>query len=209
MRYEEYLARRHFSKEELVAISWGTLVEDPPCEEFGVLPAPPFLMFDRVTDIRNDGLRGSIAAEQDVRFDDWFFQCHFRLDPVQPGCLGVDAIWQLLGLYCSVRGSRGIGRALGCGEVEFLGQIRPHDEVVRYEIDVRRYVELRATGTAMAIGTGRVFVDGAHIYTITDAKVGLFENIRYADYPAKSARSVGGLMKRSGGAGGDAPHVDP
>ena len=97
MKYEEYRARRHFTKQELVAISWGTLVEDPPCEEFGVLPAPPFLMFDRVTDVTSEGLKGSIVAEQDVRFDDWFFQCHFRLDPVQPGCLGVDAIWQLLG----------------------------------------------------------------------------------------------------------------
>jgi 3-hydroxyacyl-[acyl-carrier protein] dehydratase / trans-2-decenoyl-[acyl-carrier protein] isomerase len=208
MRYEEYLARRHFSKEELVAISWGKLVEDPPCEEFGVLPAPPFLMFDRVTDIGSEGARGSIVAEQDVPFDAWYFQCHFRLDPVQPGCLGVDAIWQLLGLYCSVRGSRGIGRALGCKEVEFFGQIRPHDKLVRYEIDVRRYAEFRATGTAMAIGTGKVFVDGEHIYTITDAKVGLFEGIQYADYPAKSERSVGGLMKRSGGSGAGSAPVD-
>jgi 3-hydroxyacyl-[acyl-carrier protein] dehydratase/trans-2-decenoyl-[acyl-carrier protein] isomerase len=186
MRYEEYRGRRHFTKQELVAISWGTLVEDPPCEEFGVLPAPPFLMFDRVTDVTSEGVKGTIVAEQDVRFDDWFFQCHFRLDPVQPGCLGVDAIWQLLGLYCSVRGSR--------------------DKLVRYEIDVRRYAEMRARGTAVAVGTGRVFVDGEHIYTITDAKVGMFEGIRYGDYPAKSERSRGGLMNRSAGRGqaGDA-----
>jgi 3-hydroxyacyl-[acyl-carrier protein] dehydratase / trans-2-decenoyl-[acyl-carrier protein] isomerase len=143
VRYEEYLGRTSFSKEELVAISWGSLVEDPPSEDFGVLPAPPFLMFDRVTELTREGSRGRIVAEQDVRFDDWFFQCHFRLDPVQPGCLGVDAIWQLLGLYCSVRGSRGIGRALGCKEIEFFGQIRPHDRVVRYEIEVRRYAELK------------------------------------------------------------------
>lgn len=196
MKYEEYLSRRQFSKEELVAMSWGTLVEDPPSSDFGVLPAPPFLMFDRVTDLQSDGSKGSIVAEQDVRFDDWFFQCHFRLDPVQPGCLGVDAIWQLLGLYCSVRGSRGIGRALGCKEVEFFGQIRPHDELVRYEISVRRYAELRASGTAIAIGTGNVYVDDEHIYTVTDAKVGMFEGIRYADYPERSERSVGGVMKR-------------
>jgi 3-hydroxyacyl-[acyl-carrier protein] dehydratase / trans-2-decenoyl-[acyl-carrier protein] isomerase len=201
MKYEEYRSRRYFTKKELVAISWGTLVEDPPCEEFGVLPAPPFLMFDRVTDLTSDGLKGTIVAEQDVRFDEWFFQCHFRLDPVQPGCLGVDAIWQLLGLYCSVRGSRGIGRALGCKEVEFFGQIRPHDNLVRYEIDVRRYAELRARGTAVAVGTGRVFVDDEHIYTITDAKVGMFENIKYGDYPAESERSRGGRMNRSGGGG--------
>ena len=196
MTYEEYLERTQFSKEELVAMSWGSLVEDPPATDFGVLPAPPFLMFDRVTEIRKEGSRGGIVAEQDVRFDDWFFQCHFRLDPVQPGCLGVDAIWQLLGLYCSVRGSKGIGRALGCKEVEFFGQIRPHDRLVRYEIEVRRYAELKSSGTAMAVGSGKVFVDDEHIYTVTDAKVGMFEGIRYADYPSRSPRATGGVMKR-------------
>lgn len=196
MKYEEYLTRTTFSKEELVAISWGTLIEDQPYKDFGVLPSPPLLMFDRVTDVRREGSRGVIIAEQDVHFDEWFFQCHFRLDPVQPGCLGVDAIWQLLGLYCSLCGSRGIGRALGCKEVEFSGQIRPYDHIVRYEVDVRRFTELKSSGTAMAIGTGRVFVDDEHIYTITDAKVGLFEGIRYSDYPARSTNSSGGVLKR-------------
>lgn len=196
MKYADYLARTSFSKDELIAIAWGTLVDDQPSKDFGVLPAPPLLMFDRVTDIQRDGSRGRIVAEQDVRFDEWFFQCHFRLDPVQPGCLGVDAIWQLLGLYCSVAGSKGIGRALGCKEIEFSGQIRPFDHLVRYEIDVRRYAELKSSGTALAVGTGRVYVDDEHIYTITDAKVGMFEGIRYADYPAHSANSRGGVMKR-------------
>jgi 3-hydroxyacyl-[acyl-carrier protein] dehydratase/trans-2-decenoyl-[acyl-carrier protein] isomerase len=196
MKYAEYLEKTSFSKEELIAISWGTLVEDQPYADFGVLPAPPLLMFDRVTEIRREGSRGAIVAEQDVNFDEWFFQCHFRLDPVQPGCLGVDAIWQLLGLYCSACGSRGIGRALGCKEVEFSGQIRPYDRVVRYEVEVRRYTELKSSGTALAIGTGKVFVDNEHIYTITDAKVGMFEGIRYADYPARSANSRGGVLKR-------------
>ena len=88
MKYAEYVTRGSFSKEELVAMSWGKLVEDQPYEDFAVLPAPPLLMFDRVTELRREGSRGVIIAEQDVRFDDWFFQCHFRLDPVQPGCLG-------------------------------------------------------------------------------------------------------------------------
>ncbi|HEY9516077.1 MAG TPA: bifunctional 3-hydroxydecanoyl-ACP dehydratase/trans-2-decenoyl-ACP isomerase [Gemmatimonadaceae bacterium] len=196
MKYAEYVTRGSFSKEELVAMSWGKLVEDQPYEDFAVLPAPPLLMFDRVTELRREGSRGVIIAEQDVRFDDWFFQCHFRLDPVQPGCLGVDAVWQLLGLYCSACGARGIGRALGCKEVEFSGQIRPHDRVVRYEVEIRRYTELKSSGTAIVIGTGRVFVDDQHIYTITDAKVGLFEGIRYADYPSRSANSSGGVLKR-------------
>lgn len=196
MTFEEYISRRTFSKEELIAMSWGTLIENQPYEDFAVLPAPPLLMFDRVTELHRDGARGRIIAEQDVRLDDWFFQCHFRLDPVQPGCLGVDAVWQLLGLYCSARGARGIGRALGCKEVEFAGQIRPHNRLVRYEVEIRRYTQFKSNGTAVVIGTGRVFVDDAHIYTITDAKVGLFEGIRYADYPQRSANAFGGLMQR-------------
>jgi 3-hydroxyacyl-[acyl-carrier protein] dehydratase / trans-2-decenoyl-[acyl-carrier protein] isomerase len=196
MKYEEYLTRTEFSKEELVAMSWGTLVEDPPASDFGMLPAPPFLMIDRVLDIQKDGPRGRIVAEQDVRMDDWFFQCHFRMDPVQPGCLGVDAIWQLLGFYCTVRGSKGVGRALGCKEVEFSGQIRPHDRVVRYEVDVRRYTELKSTGTALVIGSGKVFVDDQHIYTVVDAKVGMFTGIRYPDYPARSEHATGGVLER-------------
>ncbi|MEX1182595.1 MAG: bifunctional 3-hydroxydecanoyl-ACP dehydratase/trans-2-decenoyl-ACP isomerase [Gemmatimonadota bacterium] len=196
MKHEEFVRRTRFSKDELLAISWGNLVEDHPTTEYGVLPAPPMLMFDRVTAITHDGGRGTIVAEQDINLDDWFFQCHFRLDPVQPGCLGVDAIWQLIGLYCTVRGSRGIGRALGCREVEFFGQIRPYDRVVRYEVAIRRYAELKSSGTAVAIGTGQVFVDDVHIYTINDAKVGMFENIRYADYPNRSANSKGGVLER-------------
>ena len=81
-----------------------------------------------------------------MRLDDWFFQCHFTRDPVQPGCLGVDAVWQLLGFYCVWAGALGSGRALGSGEIEFFGQIRPHDRLVRYEIDVRRYSELEGRG---------------------------------------------------------------
>lgn len=196
MKYEEYLARTRFSKEELIAIGWGNLVEDPPCRDFGALPAPPLLMLDRVTEVEREGSRGKIVAERDVHLDDWFFQCHFRVDPVQPGCLGVDAIWQLLGLYCSVRGARGIGRALGCKEIEFFGQIRPHDRLVRYEVEIRRYSELKSSGTALVVGTGKVFVDGEHIYTINDAKVGLFEGIRYTGYPARSENHSGGVMKR-------------
>jgi 3-hydroxyacyl-[acyl-carrier protein] dehydratase/trans-2-decenoyl-[acyl-carrier protein] isomerase len=196
MKYAEYVERTSFTKEELVAISHSKLVDDPPCGEFGLLPAPPFLMFDRVTEIRHDGARGAIVAEKDVGFDDWYFQCHFRNDPVQPGCLGVDAIWQLLGLYCSVRGAPGIGRALGCKEVEFSGQIRPFNRLVRYEIDVRRYSAL--SKTVLVIGDGRVVVDGEPVYRVADAKVGLFEQIAYPDYPNRSRHSVGGVMRHAG-----------
>ena len=99
-----------------------------------------------------------MVAEKDVLLDEWFFHCHFKGDPVQPGCLGVDAIWQLLGLYCSLRGAMGTGRALGCKEVEFFGQIRPHDTLVRYEVDIVRYQELPASGSSVAIGDAKVLV---------------------------------------------------
>ncbi len=195
MRYAEYLERSTFSKEELFGLAQGNLVEDAPAE-FIRLPAPPMLMIDRVVELRRDGARGRIVGEQDIHFDDWFFQCHFRGDPVQPGCLGVDAVWQLVGLYCSTAGAPGSGRALGCKEVEFSGQIRPYDKVVRYEVDIRRYSELKESGSAVAIGTAKVFVDGEHIYTVKDAKVGMFRGIAYPDYPARSQNSKGGIMDR-------------
>ena len=196
MKYAEFLQRTQFSKVELLASAWGTLVDDPPAEGLATLPAPPMLMVDRVVEIAHRGPQGRIVAEYDVPIDAWFFQCHFRSDPVQPGCLGVDAIWQLIGFYAAVRGAKGAGRALGAKEVEFVGQIRPHDTLVRYEIDIRRYTELAEAGAAIAIGTGRVVVDGEPIYTVKDAKVGIFKGIRYPDYPQPSPNSKGGLMRK-------------
>jgi 3-hydroxyacyl-[acyl-carrier protein] dehydratase / trans-2-decenoyl-[acyl-carrier protein] isomerase len=198
MRYAEFLSRDHFSKEELIGLSQGNLVSDPP-GEFVRLPAPPMLMIDRVTEIHRDGARGRIVGEQDVNLTDWFFHCHFRGDPVQPGCLGVDAIWQLLGLYCGVAGAPGTGRALGCKEVEFAGQIRPHNRLVRYEVDIRRFSMLKESGSSVVIGSGKVIVDGELIYSIKDAKVGTFLGIVYPDYPERSKNSVGGIMDRGTG----------
>ena len=198
MKYAEFLQRTEFSKVELLACANGTLVEDPPPDGFATLPGPPMLMVDRIVEISHRGPQGRIVAEYDVTVDAWFFQCHFRSDPVQPGCLGVDAIWQLVGLYCAASGAPGSGRALGCKEVEFAGQIRPHDRTVRYEVDIRRFSQLKESGSAVAIGTARVLVDGEHIYTIKDAKVGMFLGIAYGDYPARSERSRGGVMDRSG-----------
>lgn len=195
MKYQEFLQRDHFTKDELIAFAYGRLVDDPPVE-FSRLPAPPFLMMDRIIELERRGRRGRMVAEQDIQLDAWFFQCHFNGDPVQPGCLGVDAIWQLLGFYCVCNGSIGNGRALGCKEIAFDGQIRPHNGVVRYEIDVRRYSVLQGGKTSLIIGNGNVFVDGEHIYTISDAKVGIFTGIAYTDYPAKSENAVGGIIKR-------------
>jgi 3-hydroxyacyl-[acyl-carrier protein] dehydratase / trans-2-decenoyl-[acyl-carrier protein] isomerase len=196
VKYSDFLQQRSFSKVEVLGLAHGTLVTDPPAEGFPALPSPPMLMVDRIVEIAHKGPQGRIVAEFDVLMDAWFFQCHFRHDPVQPGCLGVDAIWQLIGFYCASRGAKGAGRALGAKEVEFSGQIRPYNTLVRYEIDIRRYAELADTGAAIAIGTGTVIVDGEPIYVVKDAKVGVFTGIRYPDYPLPSANSKGGIMVR-------------
>lgn len=195
LTYAEFLNRREFSQQELVAFAYGNLVSDPPAE-FSRLPAPPFLMIDRVTLIERQKGRGKIIGEQDVRFDDWFFQCHFNGDPVQPGCLGVDAVWQLLGFYCVCQGSEGNGRALGCKGIHFDGQIRPFNKLVRYEIDIRRFSSLQGGDSSLVIGSATVSVDNEVIYTITDAKVGIFKGIAYNDYPHQSHHAKGGIIKR-------------
>ena len=100
-------------------------------------------------------------------------------------------MWQLLGLYLTLRRAEGTGRALGCGEVDFFGQIRPYNKVVRFDIDIRRCSVL--SRSAIVIGTGKVFVDDQHVYTITDARLGAFKDIRYPDYPHQSANSIGGV----------------
>ena len=196
MRYEDFRGRSSFDHQELLAFAYGRLVEDPPEAFKAKLPLPPMLMVDRIGEIRREGNKGRIVAERDVRLDDWFFQCHFLGDPVQPGCLGVDGVWQLIGFFCAWAGALGTGRALGCSEVEFTGQIRPHDSVVRYEIDIVRYQDLPASGAAVAVGDATVAVDGEVIYAIKRAKVGIFRDIDYADYPFPSERSRGGRMER-------------
>ena len=195
MNYQEFLARNHFEHEELVAFSYGTLVKDQPEGFDGRLPAPPFLMLDRILSITSDGRQGKIIAEQDVRFDAWYFQCHLPGDPVHPGCLCVDAIWQLLGFYCIWRGALGAGRALGCGEIFFNGQVRPFNKCVRYEITVKRFSLLKLSGAAVVIGNAKIFVDNEKIIDVADARSGVFMGIAYPDYPLRSSNAVGGRME--------------
>ena len=194
MKYEAFKSRTHFDKDELLAFAYGRLVEDAPEGLKARLPTPPMLMLDRVVEISANKNRGRVVAERDINVDDWFFQCHFQGAPVQPGCLGLDGIWQLLGFYCNWRGGLGSGRALGCGEVEFFGQIRPHDGMVRYEVDIKRYAELGNAGAALVIGDASLQVDGDEIYTVKGARVGLFRGIDYPDYPLESENSRGGRM---------------
>ena len=195
MTYEELLKRDHFSQEELIAFAYGRLVQDPPETFDARLPAPPFLMIDRILSIEKKGARGRIVAEQDIRLDAWYFQCHFQGDPVQPGCLCVDAIWQLMGFYCVLRGALGAGRALGCDEISFNGQIRPFNKVARFDVEVKRYSELKTSGASLIVANGEVAIDGEVVMTVKNARTGVFKGITYKDYPNQSANSIGGIMK--------------
>jgi len=138
------------------------------------LPVPPMLMFDRVTEIALNGGaydKGRMIAELDVDPGLWFFECHFPGDPVMPGCLGLDALWQMVGFFLTWSGLPGKGRALGCGEVKFRGQVTPDVKLVRYEIDLRRVMKGRLK---LGIADGRLFADDKKIYEANDLRVGLF-----------------------------------
>jgi len=183
---EEFSSLTELNKEQLLALTRGTLIKDQP-EDCPTLPAPPLLMLDRVYGIEHNKKRGKIIGEKDVKQDDWFFQCHFRDDPIMPGCLGLDAIWQLIGLYNSLRDvSSGQGRALGCGEADFFGQIQPHHKVIRYEVDVKRVSYSKPLESMIIVADGDVFVDDTHIYSVKSARVGLFQNLRFREYPFAS-----------------------
>ena len=138
------------------------------------LPAPNMLMFDRIANITdNTGVynKGEIQAELDITPDLWFFDCHFKNDPVMPGCLGLDAMWQLVGFFLGWSGHPGRGRALGVGEVKFTGQILPNAKQVSYQIDIKRVI---ARDLVLGIADGAISVDGRKIYTAKNLRVGLF-----------------------------------
>ena len=140
------------------------------------LPAPPMLMFDRITRINETGGafgKGQIIAELDIHPELWFFACHFEGDPVMPGCLGLDAMWQLAGFYLPWLGEPGLGRALGVGQVKFSGQVLPSAKQVRYEIDVKRVMRGKL---ALVIADGKTFVDDRLIYQADGLRVGLFKS---------------------------------
>lgn len=159
-----------FSKEELIKCGKGEIFGEGNAR----LPLPNMLMMDRITEISAEGGehgKGIIRAELDISPELWFFDCHFETDPVMPGCLGLDAMWQLVGFFLGWKGNPGRGRALGCGEVKFFGQVLPTAKLVTYELEIKRLIERKLV---MGIADGRMLVDGREIYTAKDLKVGLF-----------------------------------
>jgi 3-hydroxyacyl-[acyl-carrier protein] dehydratase/trans-2-decenoyl-[acyl-carrier protein] isomerase len=159
-----------YSKDDLIACGNGELFGPGNAQ----LPTDNMLMLDRIAHISSEGGtygKGEIVAELDIHPDLWFFQCHFPGDPVMPGCLGLDAMWQLVGFFLGWRGNPGRGRALGCGEVKFSGQILPTASQIVYNINIKRVIERKLI---MGIAEGSIAVDGKEIYTAKDLRVGLF-----------------------------------
>ena len=165
------MTKQHsFSYEELLACSRGELFGPGNAQ----LPAPNMLMLDRIASIHEDGGnygKGDLGAELDIHPGLWFFDCHFPGDPVMPGCLGLDAMWQLVGFHLGWLGHPGRGRALGCGEVKFSGQILPDAGLVTYRINIKRVITRRLI---LGIADGTLLVDGREIYQANDLRVGLF-----------------------------------
>jgi 3-hydroxyacyl-[acyl-carrier protein] dehydratase/trans-2-decenoyl-[acyl-carrier protein] isomerase len=171
MSSEFFTAKSSYEKDQLLACGHGEMFGPGNAK----LPIDNMLMFDRIIEITADGGsdgKGHIVAELDINPDLWFFDCHFQGDPVMPGCLGLDAMWQLVGFYLGWRGNSGKGRALGCGEVKFTGEILPDSKKVVYELNIKRLIERKLI---MGIADGKVSVDGKVIYTAKALKVGLFK----------------------------------
>jgi len=163
--------RNSFAYEDLLACGRGELFGSGNAQ----LPLPPMLMFDRITEISEEGGahgKGMIRAELDVKPDLWFFLCHFKGDPVMPGCLGLDALWQMVGFFLGWLGSPGRGRALGMGEVKFSGQVLPSVKKIIYGVDFKRVMRSKLV---LGIADGWLSADGNVIYKASDLKVGLFK----------------------------------
>jgi 3-hydroxyacyl-[acyl-carrier protein] dehydratase/trans-2-decenoyl-[acyl-carrier protein] isomerase len=160
-----------FDYEDLLACARGELFGEGNAQ----LPLPPMLMFDRITRIIGEGGEhgnGEVRAELDVKPDLWFFLCHFKGDPVMPGCLGLDALWQMLGFFLGWIGAPGRGRALSVGEVKLKGMVLPTAKIVEYGVDLKRVLRRKLT---LGIGDGWLKADGELVYTARDLKVGLFQ----------------------------------
>ena len=166
------MKKNSYSYEELINCAEGKLFGPGNAK----LPLPPMLMFDRIIEINeNKGAfkKGSLKAELDIKKNLWFFDCHFKEDPVMPGCLGLDAMWQLVGFYLGWIGSPGKGRALGVGTVKFTGEVLQNVKLVTYKIDMKKIMS--PGGTTVGLANGVVFADDKKIYSADSLKVGLFK----------------------------------
>jgi len=166
------IGKNAYNKNELIACGNGELFGPGNAQ----LPIDNMLMVDRIIHISSEGGafgKGEIIAELDIHPHLWFFQCHFPGDPVMPGCLGLDAMWQLMGFFLGWRGNPGRGRALGCSEVKFSGQVLPSATKVVYNINVKRVIERKLI---MGIADGNLSVDGQEIYSAKELRVGLFKS---------------------------------
>ncbi len=160
-----------FTYEELIACGKGEMFGEGNAQ----LPLPNMLMMDRIIKITDEGGaygKGQIIAELDIKPELWFFACHFQGDPVMPGCLGLDAMWQIVGFFLGWGGSPGRGRALGAGEIKFTGQVTPDVKTVRYEIDIKRVFRSKLI---LGVADGVMFADDKPIYHAKDLRVGLFD----------------------------------
>ena len=161
-----------FDYNQLIECAKGVLFGEGNAQ----LPLPPMLMFDRIININENGgmfSKGEVIAELDIKPDLWFFECHFKNDPVMPGCLGLDAMWQLVGFYLGWLGQPGKGRALGVSTVKFTGEVLQNVKNVRYEIDMKKV--MAPGGTTVGLANGLVFADNKKIYSAESLKVGLFK----------------------------------
>ena len=166
------MKKNSFSYEQLIDCANGNLFGNGNAQ----LPSPPMLMFDRITNINETGglfQKGEIVAELDIKPDLWFFNCHFKGDPVMPGCLGLDAMWQLVGFYLGWLGQPGKGRALGVGEVKFTGQVLDTIKKVTYHISLKRLILRKLI---LGVADGVLKADDEPIYEAKDMKVGLFQS---------------------------------
>lgn len=164
--------KNNYSKDELLACARGELFGEGNAQ----LPLPNMLMFDRIIEISDKGGshdKGHVIAEFDINRDLWFFNCHFIGDPVMPGCLGLDAMWQLVGFYLGWSGAPGRGRALGSGQVRFSGQVTPENKLITYRIDMKRIIN---RNLVMGVADGFMDVDGNQVYIVKDLRVGLFQS---------------------------------
>ena len=166
------MQKNSYNYEELISCGEGKLFGEGNAK----LPLPPMLMFDRITEIKKDVgefKKGIIKAELDIKDNLWFFNCHFKEDPVMPGCLGLDAMWQLVGFYLGWLGNPGRGRALGVSSVKFTGEVLKSVKLATYEIDMKRI--LIKEGTTVGLANGTLKADNKKIYTAENLKVGLFK----------------------------------